>query len=83
MNRAASQENFLHMRNKDADKLPGNSAAVQRIWFRYIDSTILFFLNLKFQAFGHFLWLYSPVFVGAGRKPEDKFSRGATHFMEH
>ena len=34
----------------------------------------LYFLNAKFQASSHFLWLYSPVCVGPGRKPEDRFS---------
>ena len=29
----------------------------------------LFFLNLKFQASSHLLWLYSPVCVGPGQKP--------------
>ena len=29
----------------------------------------LFYLNLKFQDSSHLLWLYSPVFVGPGRKP--------------
>ena len=29
----------------------------------------LYFLNPKFQASGHHLWLYSPVCVGLGRKP--------------
>ena len=29
----------------------------------------LFYLNLKFQASSHLLWLYSPVCVGTGRKP--------------
>ena len=29
----------------------------------------LYFLNLKFQASSHLLWLYSPVCVGPGRKP--------------
>ena len=29
----------------------------------------LLFLNTKFQASSHFLWLYSPVCVGHGRKP--------------
>ena len=29
----------------------------------------LFFLNPKFQAFSHLLWLYSPICVGPGRKP--------------
>ena len=29
----------------------------------------LYFLNTKFEASGHFLWLYSLVCVGPGRKP--------------
>ena len=29
----------------------------------------LFFLNPKFHASSHLLWLYSPVCVGPGRKP--------------
>ena len=29
----------------------------------------LYFLNLKFQASRHLLWLYSPVYVRPGRKP--------------
>ena len=29
----------------------------------------LYFLNTKFQAPSHLLWLYSPVCVGPGRKP--------------
>ena len=29
----------------------------------------LFFLNPKFQASSHVLWMYSPVCVGPGRKP--------------
>ena len=33
--------NILHMRkNKDADELRGKREADQRLWFRYIDSTI-------------------------------------------
>ena len=32
--------NILHMRKKDADQLRGNREADQRLWFRYIDSTI-------------------------------------------
>ena len=30
----------------------------------------LFYLNLKFQASSYLLWLYSPVCVGPGRKPQ-------------
>ena len=33
----------------------------------------LFYLNPKFQASSHLLWLYSPVCDGPGRKPEDWF----------
>ena len=29
----------------------------------------LYYLNLKFQASSHLLWLYRPVCVGPGRKP--------------
>ena len=29
----------------------------------------LYFLNPKFQASSHLMWLYSPVCVGPGRKP--------------
>ena len=29
----------------------------------------LYYLNPKFQSTSHFLWLYSPVCVGPGRKP--------------
>ena len=29
----------------------------------------LYFLNPKFHASRHLLWLYSPVYVGPGRKP--------------
>ena len=33
----------------------------------------LFFLNPKVQASSYLLWLYSPVCVGPGRNPEDRF----------
>ena len=29
----------------------------------------LYYLNPKFQAFSHLVWLYSPVCIGPGRKP--------------
>ena len=56
--------------NKDADQLRDNREADQRLCFRYIDSTIFFFLNTKFQASSNLVWLYSLVCVGPGRKPE-------------
>ena len=41
----------------------------------------LYYLNPKFQASSHLLWLYSLVCVGPGRKPEDRFSQNEAHFQ--
>ena len=41
--------------NKGTDQLRGNCKADQRLCFRYTDSTILYFLNLKFPASNHLL----------------------------
>ena len=42
-----------------------NSAFVFAIWIEQP----LYYLNPKFQASDHLLWLYSPACVGPGRKP--------------
>ena len=40
----------------------------------------LYFLNMKFQASSHLLWLYSPVCVGPGQKPRRLvFSQGGSY----
>ena len=40
----------------------------------------LYYLNPKFQASSHLLWLYSPVCVGPGRKPQRPvFSKRGSH----
>ena len=39
----------------------------------------LYYLNPKFQAPIYLLYLYSPVCVGPGRKPEDRFSHNEAH----
>ena len=51
---------FCICKNKDAD---------QRLCFHYIVQSLCF-LNPKFQASSHLLYLYSLVCVGPGRKPE-------------
>ena len=61
---------FCICENKDADQLRGNREADQRLCFRSTDSTILLFLNPKFQASSHLLWLDSLVWVGPGQKPQ-------------
>ena len=61
---------FCISKNKDGDQLRGNSEADQRLVFATRIVQSLYFLNTKFQASSHFLWLYSPVCVGPGLKPQ-------------
>ena len=57
-------------------RLEKTCAADQRLCFRFMDRTIFFFLNPKFQASTHFLWLYSLIFVfELVENPGDRFSR--------
>ena len=62
---------FLICKNTVADQLHGNRAANQRLCFHYIVQS-LYFLNLKFQASCHLLWLYSRVCVGP-QTPKTRF----------
>ena len=71
---------FCICENKDADQLRGNREADQRLCFRYIVQS-LYFLNPKFQASSHLLWLYSLVCVRPGRKPEYWFSHDAAQIL--
>ena len=41
----------------------------------------LYFLNPKFQASSHLLWLHSPVYVGRGRKPRTDFSQRGSYVI--
>ena len=56
---------------------------MQRLCFRYIDSTIsLHILNLKFQASGHLLWLYTAWFVADFvRNVKGRLSHGVAHVV--
>ena len=69
--RVVRKPDFCICENKDADQLRGNREADQRLCFRYIDTVVqsLYFLNSKFHASSHLLWLYSLVCVRPGRKP--------------
>ena len=58
---------FCICENREADQLHGNGESDQRLCFRYTDSTIP--LLPKSEISIHFMWLYSPVCVGSGRKP--------------
>ena len=61
---------FCICENKDADQLRGNREADQRLCFRYTIVQSLYFLNPKFEASRHILWLYSQICVKTGRKPQ-------------
>ena len=67
--------------NKGADQLRGNREADQRLCFRYSDSTLLFYLNPKFQASSSFLCLYRSVCVRPGRKPHCSFFHEMAHII--
>ena len=70
MSRVVRKPAFCICKNKDADQLRGNRKADQRLCFRYRDNTIPLVSKSKFQASSHLLWLYSPVCVKLGRKPQ-------------
>ena len=59
------KEGFCIYENKDADQLRSNCAADHALCFfatRILQ--FLYFLNPKYQASSHLLWLYSLVCVG-------------------
>ena len=70
---------FCICENKDADQLRGNREADQHLCFRYMDSVIPLLSKSKISGPGRILWLWSPVCVGPGRKPEDRFSHNEAH----
>ena len=57
---------FLHMR-KQRRRSAAQLISVFVFALRIVQS--LYYLNPKFQVSSHLLWLYSPVYVGPGRKP--------------
>ena len=63
---------FCICENKDADQL--TAMLISTFVFATLLVQFLYFLNTKFQASSHLLWLYSLVCVGPGRNPEDRFS---------
>ena len=61
MNHVVTKPAFYICENKDADQLRGNREADQRLYFRYIDNTILLLPIYEISS--------SLFFVGPGRKP--------------
>ena len=67
--------------NKDADQLRSSRYLISVFVFATRIIHYLYFLNAKCQASSHLLWLYSPVCVGPGRKPQDRFSHNEAHIL--
>ena len=72
---ATTWENWIFhirkQRHRPAFRL--TAKLISALCFRYTASTIPPFLNTKFQASSHLVWLYSLVCVGPGRKPQRPF----------
>ena len=60
---------FLHMRKQNEISFAVTAKLISAFVFAIRIVQSLFYLNLKFQASSHLVWLYSPVCVGPGRKP--------------
>ena len=81
-----SRPAFCICENKDADQLRGYCFAVTAKLISVFVFAIwivqyLYFLNPKFLASSHLLWLYSPVCVGPDWKLEDRFSHNEAHII--
>ena len=72
---------FCMCENKGADQLRSNCAADQRLYFRYMDSTIPYSLNTKFKLLnilnGCTAWFVSDLIGNL----EDRFSHNEAHLM--
>ena len=69
MSRVVRKPALCIYENKDADQLAVTAKLISAFVFATRIVQSLFFLNPKFQASSHLLWLYSPFCVGSGRKP--------------
>ena len=70
---------FCICENKGADQLCGNNTADQHLCFATYIVQFLYLLNLKFQTFNHFLWLYSRICVEPVSNPQDMFSHDVAY----
>ena len=83
MSRVVRKPAFCICENKDADQLAVTAKLISAFVFATWIVQFLFYLNPKFQASSHLLWLYSPVCVRPGRKPEGRFSHNEAHLCQY
>ena len=67
--------------NKDPDQLAVTAKLISTFVFATRIVQSLYFLNTKFQASSHLLWLYSLVCVGLVGNPENRFSHTEAHLQ--
>ena len=60
---------FCLCENKTQISFTGTAKLISAFVFATLIVQSLYFLNTKFQASSHFVWLYSLVCAGPGRKP--------------
>ena len=73
MSRLVRKPAFCICENKDADQLSDDREADQHLYFCYIDSTSLYFLNPKFQASRRFCDCTARFVSDLVGNPEDRF----------
>ena len=69
MSRVVRKWAFAYAKTKTQISFAVTAKLISAFVFATRRVQFLFYLNLKFQASSHLLWLYSPVCVGPGRKP--------------
>ena len=68
MSRVIRKPDFAYAKSKSQISFAVTAKLISVFVFATRIVQSLFYLNPKFQASSHLLWLYSPVFVGPGRK---------------
>ena len=69
MSRVVRKPFFCICENKDADQFAVTAKLISAFVLATRIVQSLDFLNTKFQASSHLVWLYSPVCMGPGRRP--------------
>ena len=69
LSRVVRKPAFCICENKDADQLRGTAKLISAFVFATRIVQFLFYLKPKFPASSRLLWLYSPIYIGPGRKP--------------
>ena len=81
MSRVVRKPAFCICENKDADQLPSNSEADQRLCFRYTDSTIPLLSKFKLKALTIFCDCAARFVSDLVGNPEDRFSQNEAHIQ--